>query len=386
MRFSDRFYSSKTTIQMKRIYKKTAVLFLAAALLHSCKLDEYNPSTVSQETAYGNKAGYEGLINACYTDLYYFYGKVDLIGPTEMGTDLWVNTGTSENGLTLYNNTLTTETGTVRVLWSGLYSMINFCNTAIYYADKVQGYNPEELKSKVAEAYFLRAFANFNLVEQFGDVVLRTNSSAIDGADIAPKRSSEKEFYDLIISDLKFACENLPVTQSVRGRAAKKAAYALLSKVYLQRTRLGEKEEYAKLALETAEELINNAGKYQTALYQSDAEESGFSKLWAGKNNKNNTEFLFVEAVDASGGNNPEGWNRGRTRQYYLPDLGGRGAEWGTQEKGVLYGRSNSKTFRPSKWLLTSVFDPNENTPDPRFAETFTYKFYAAKGVTITDA
>lgn len=371
---------------MKNIHSKyiVALSIAMASVFNSCQLDEYNPSSVSLDIAYGNKSGYEGLINACYTDLYYLYGKVDFIGPSEMGTDLWVNYGTSESGLTTYDNNLSTTTGSVKTTWNALYSTVNLCNTAIHYGANVKGYSStDELNTKVAEAYFMRAFSNFNLVELYGNVVLKTTSSATEGVDSKPSRSTEKEFYDLIISDLKFACEHLPYTQDLRGRVAKKAAYALLSKVYLQRTRLGDEQQYAQLALETAQELINNPAKYNCALYTSDATQSGYSKLWDGANNKTNTEFLFVEAIDPASGNNPEGWNRGRTRQYFLPDLGGRGAEWGTQEKSVLYGRSNSKYFKPSKYLLTSVFEPSATTLDTRFAETFTYKFYANSNTTI---
>nr|WP_294895301.1 RagB/SusD family nutrient uptake outer membrane protein [uncultured Pedobacter sp.] len=367
-------------------FKYIVVLAIATATsMNACQLNEYNPSTVSLDIAYKNKEGFDGLINACYTDLYYFHGKIDFIGPSEMGTDLWVNYGTSESGLTTYDNTLSTLTGSTKVVWNGLYSIVNFCNTAIYYGKDVKGYaTQEDLNRKLAEAHFLRAYANFNLVELFGNTLLKTTSSAVDGFNPTPKRNTEKEFYDLIFSDLKFACENLPVTQDLRGRVTKKAAYALLAKAYLQRTRLGDVQEYAQLALTTAQELINNPAKYNCALYTSDATKSGFAKLWAGKNNKTNTEFLFTQAIDPASGNNPEGWNRGRTRQYFLPDLGGRGAEWGTQEKSVLYGRSNSKYFKPSKYLLTSVFEPSATTPDTRFAETFTYKFYANANTTIT--
>lgn len=355
----------------------------------SCKkyIDEYNPGATTIETAYTNKAGYEGLINSVYTDMYYFYGKVDFIGPSEMGTDLWVNYGANDSGFILYDNNLNTQTGTLKTVWGGLYSTINLCNTAIDYSTKVNGYNSQaDIDVKVAEAHFMRAWAYFNLVEQWGAVAMPTTSSALNGIDLAPKRTDEKAIYDLIIADLRFATTNLPANQSLRGRVSKKAAYAMLAKVYLQRTRLGEKEQYAKLALETAEELINNPAKYNCALYTSDANRSGFAKAFDNKNNKANTEFLFIEAIDAVSGLNPEGYNRGRTRQYYLPDLGGRGAEWGTIETTVLYGRSNSKQYKPSKYLLTQIFDPRENTPDTRFANSFTYKFYASADKVINQA
>lgn len=363
-------------------------ILIIASIFSSCqKLDEFNPAALPVEEVYSEKAGLEGAINGCYTDLYFFHGKQDILGPTEGGTDSWVNVGNSEIGLILYNNTLNTTTGTVRVLWNGLYSLVNYCNTAITYSKEVQGYaSQDEINSKVAEAYFIRAYANFNIVEQFGNVTLLKNSAAAGGVELSPVRNNEKEFYDSIIADLKFACQYLPYEQTLRGRVTRKAAYGLLAKVYLQRTRLGEKEQYAQLALQTAEELINNAATYKCGLYISDASRSGFAKLWDGNNNKTNTEFLFLQAVDSKSGLNPEGYNRGRTRQYFLPDLGGRGADWGTRETSILYGRSNSRWFKPTKYLLMDVFEPSETTPDTRFKETFTYKFYANADKTITSA
>ena len=371
---------------MKLSYiKMAASALLLSQLITSCSLKEKNYSTVSLDYSFENKTAYEGLINSCYSDLYFLHGKVDFIAPNEGGTDLWVNTGNTGVGYVLYDHRLNTAEGNAKVVWGSAYSIVNMCNTAILYSKTVKGFETQNaLNATVAQAYFLRAYANFILVEQFGDVVLRTTSSALDGVDNAPKRSSEKEFYDLIIADLKFAVENLPVTQTLRGRATKKAALGFLAKVYLQRTRLGDKDAYAKLALETAEELINNPGKYNANLYQSDNNKSGYSKLWAGENNKNNSEFLFVQAVDHTAGLNPEFWNRGRTRQYYLPDLGGRGAEWGAREGSQLYGRSNSRMLKPSWFLLTQVFEPKETTADTRFSETFNTKYYAASNKTIT--
>lgn len=361
------------------------LLFISIGLFQSCSLDEPNRTTVSLEKSYGEKSGFEGLINSCYENLYFLHGKSDYIAPTEAGTDSWENVSSSGIGFAQYASQLNPDDGSLKVIWGTAYSTINLCNTAIYYAKDVKGYgSTAELNAKLAEAYFLRAYSHFILVEQFGGVVLKTKSAVVEGADNAPVRSTEAQFYDLIIEDLKFACANLPVQQDVRGRAAKKAAYGLLAKVYLQRTRLGEVPKYAQLALDTAEELINNATKYGAALYLSDNTKSGFGKLWDGKNNKNNTEFLFTQGIDHVGGLNPEGWNRGRTRQYYLPDLATRGAEWGTGSTSILYGRANSRLLKPSKYLLTEIFSPVESTADTRFSETFTYKFYSASNKTIT--
>jgi len=365
--------------------KSVIVLMFLVGSMQSCSLEEENLTTISLDKSYTERPGFEGLINSCYENLYYLHGKVDYIAPTEAGTDSWENVSNNGIGYAQYASQLNPDDANIKVIWGTTYATINLCNTAIYYSKEVNGYSSaEEMNAKLAEAYFLRAFSNFILVEQFGGVVLRTKSSLLEGTDNAPVRSSEEEFYDLIIEDLKFACTHLPIQQTLQGRVARKAAYGLLAKVYLQRTRLGEVSEYAKLALETAEELINNAAKYNTALYLSDNTKSGYKKLWEGSNNKNNTEFLFTQGIDP-GGLNPEGFNRGRTRQYYLPDLATRGAEWGAGATSILYGRANSRLLKPSKYLLTEVFSPVESPADTRFAETFTYKFYAATNKTITE-
>jgi hypothetical protein len=248
----------------------------------------------------------------------------------------------------------------------------------------VQGYASEqELNAKLAEAYFLRGWSNWHIVEQFGNVVLRTEPSSVTGPDNNPVRATEAEFYNQIIDDLKFAVNNLPVSQGAdRGRVTKKAAMAMLAKVYLQRTRLNEPEakEYAKLALETAESLINSASTHGIALWESTAEKSGYSQLWDGQNNKTNKEFIFIEANDHEGSKNPDGDNRGRTRQYYEMDLKTVGANWGTTEKNCAwYGRANDRGFRPTKYQLTSIFEPVKDPADTRFEETFFTEYYASK-------
>lgn len=370
---------------MKTIgYKFALGLFLTAGV-SSCSLDEWNPSTVDVETAYKYRDGYESLINYCYDGLYYFYGKIDGIGAMEMGTDLWSNVGNNETGFILYNSNMNPQLGTLNVIWQGMYATVNYCNTAIHFAGQVEDYTDEERNAKVAEAYFLRGWANWHLVEQFGGVSLTTIPSTETGPVNSPTRASEEDFYELIISDLRFAAEHLPVaSQGERGRVTKKAAYAMLAKALLQRTRLGNETEYATQALAAAEELINNAGTYGIALYQSDADQSGFAKLWDGANNKNNTEFLFLEAIDHIDARNPEGWNRGRTRQYYLTDTRTTGAPWGTAESETWSGRSNSRNFKPTKYLLTALFEPVADPADTRFKETFFYEYYNAKWADVT--
>ncbi len=376
---------------MKNIIGKALSAVLCLGMFTGCELDEWNPSTVDLETAYAERDGFESLVNYCYDGYYYLYGKVDGVGAMELGCDLWYSES-YESSFSQYGSGLNTESGTLKTLWNTFYTTINYCNTAIHYAENVTGYSSEaELKAKLGEVYFFRAWANWHLVEQFGGVVLNTTSSAVAGTNSNPVRSSETEFYDLIISDLKYAVDNLPYSQGAdRGRVAKKAALAMLAKVYLQRTRLNETNatEYARLALSTAEELINNQATYNCALYTSDAEKSGYAKVWDGDNNKDNTEFLFLEAIDHEGFKNPESSNRGRTRQFYEMRLQNFTA-WGLAEKNCYwYGRSNNRGLKPTKYLLTTIFEPVKNPADTRFENTFFTEYYNSTwgDVTISQA
>lgn len=365
----------KNILNFKSAFFATLVTLL---MMTSCDIDETNHAFSNTDLTYTTAEGFEGLINYGYNSLYYFYGKIDGIGAQELGTDLWW----SEDYLSAYTNygsELTTEQAQNKVVWNGFYATINYANLAIYYADQVETYTPEQRDAKVAEAHFLRGWSFLQIVEQYGGVVLRTLPSTIDPElENFPTRSTEKEFYDVILSDLEFAAEHLPVNQgSEKGRATKKAALGMLAKAYLQRTRLGDETTYATKALTTAKELIDNQDAYECGLWTSTATKSGYAQLWDGPNNKDNKEFLFLESIDHEGGLNP-GWSgRGRTRQYYLMDLKTVGKEWGTTEKNCYwYGRANSNGLKPTKHLLTEIFPPVKDPADTRFENTFFSEYY----------
>ena len=392
---------------------------LAIGTMTACSIDEVYKTQLDQEVVYNTSEGYKGLINACYENIYYLYGKEDGIPMMEMG-DLWTN-GSSTSGAwkeCVNNYEWNTETGVNKVVWNALYSTIAYCNTAIYYKDKCQNYDSLGIDSKVAEAYFLRGFAYFHVVEQWGGVTLTTTSMAEEGAREYAYRNTEEEFYDQIISDLMFAYNNLPVSQGEeRGRATKYAAAAMLTKAWMQRTRLerdlaenpdGKSKWFSKVTDQpsvkySAKECADSAFKYAELvinnspykLYASDDTSSGSTKEWAGENNKSNQEFICMEAIDHANGYNPEGWNRGRTRQYYMMNLSSQAQEFGISATGIRYGRSNTTRVRPTLWLLNDCFDPKpaegdvvntiytdnktrETTPDTRFGDSFYYKYYIA--------
>jgi len=107
----------------------------------------------------------------------------------------------------------------------------------------------EELKELiVAEAHFLRAFAYFELVKNWGGVPKITEPLSVN--DPKQKRATESEIWELIESDLKMAIQFLPEksdqSASALGRATKGAAKAYLVKAYVYQEKWSEAKVLAE--------------------------------------------------------------------------------------------------------------------------------------------
>ena len=104
--------------------------------LSACSIDEVYKTELDQDAVYSTPAGYNGLVNACYENIYYLYGKLDGNAMMEQG-DIWQN-GSNTGGTwgeCVNNRGWSTEAGVNRVVWNALYSIVAYCNTAIYYKD-----------------------------------------------------------------------------------------------------------------------------------------------------------------------------------------------------------------------------------------------------------
>jgi hypothetical protein len=121
----------------------------------------------------------------------------------------------------------------------GAYPHINNCNIALDQLEKVKpgkfGTDTTFAKNRKAEILFLRAWAYYLVSNQFGDVPLLLSPKREDIGIYYYPKSSITDIYKRIIADLRWAYQNLPATQSDRGRVTKWAAGHLLAKLYLNR-------------------------------------------------------------------------------------------------------------------------------------------------------
>lgn len=178
-------------------------------------------------------------------------------------------------------------------LWNVGFQAIARANTVIKYAPLGDFYqaNEEIGKQYIAEARWMRAYTYFQLTQLFGDLPIYTEPvENADSSVLFKARSSTQEVYDLIIEDLIYANENLPVTwqNTGSGRVTKAGGAFLLGKVYL--TSAGHPLQitanYQK-AIDALKPLADNPGTYDVELLQDWASVFSLS-------NEGNKEIIFA--------------------------------------------------------------------------------------------
>lgn len=143
--------------------------------------------------------------------------------------------------------------------WGSFYTVINYCNTFLYYAPKVVNADPNFSVSKLhtleAEALTLRALSYFYLVRAFQEVPLVLNPSISDSQNYYVGKSSERTILDQIIADLLIAQQYARTDYGKgaynKGRITLDAVNALLADVYLW------DQQYSK-CVETADKVLSD--------------------------------------------------------------------------------------------------------------------------------
>jgi len=375
----------KTNNTKKIIYK--CILALSLTLyITSCRLDEFNPSALSEDNILKNFSGWKSYQSNCYTGLWGSLIGLNYGIVSEVGTDLWTfsyGTHSMYKDLMAYEQ-FTTSNGSVNGVWVYAYGSINDCNKTIRLSTQLADGNAADIKTLVAETQFLRAYYYSVLVTQFGEVPIILDDQA--AKSLTPKRNTVSEVYTQIISDLRFAFKNLPVTpvDNNLARVTKKSALGIMARVYAQGAGEGLTEggkTYWVRAKEVADSLINNKGTYGANLYDD------FSKVFASANNRNNAEVLFtaygLNPYDASydyftGNSKPNFYLHFYPKfddAFGTTDLLKRGVNANTSN--AYYGRCNQQFLAPTKYLI-NCFNAKY---DKRWENTFVTAFANYSGV-----
>jgi hypothetical protein len=120
--------------------------------------------------------------------------------------------------------------------WSGYYILIDRANTVLENVSGIEDMDTEIRERMLGEAYFLRGWSYFMLVQTYGAVPIRTASLAID-ADANKPRESVVNVYNQAIEDFKNAESKLLPRAHAKsgglGRVHRGVAKAFLAKTYL---------------------------------------------------------------------------------------------------------------------------------------------------------
>ncbi len=335
------------------------VLLFSFLVLNSCNkevLDKQPLDIISDSNVWGDKA----LVNAYLTHIYYemsflanesvgngwdgdaFYREFEINEVSDECFPQWRDWNPSTAFRYKYGNL--TISGGLLEYWG--YNTIRTINEFIERVPN-SPFSPEEIKAKVAEARFLRAFCYFAMVKRYGGVPLITKAQQITDPEeeLYPARDKEEAVYDFILSEIDAIASDLPetVTADNLGRASKYAALALKSRAALYAGSIAQfgtvqlngvvgipsaKANTYYQAAYDASDVIMSSSKY--ALYNNDADKAmNFRNIFLVKNN---SEAIFVKRHDNvnnfTGGNGwsidffncprPQAWSRGLYDQAYL--------------------------------------------------------------------
>ena len=352
-----------------------AAVIAMAAMLTGCSdfLEEHNRNDLSTDNGfYDTEAGFESLINSCYTPMRLWGGKVPGIAFGESGTDILAPGGKCDYPtLALYQTDLNGTVGVIAENFDRLYRAINICNTAVAHARTVDA--DADLKNqREGEARFLRSYYYWVIAESFGD----TYWTDQPGQSIVtePKKTPVADIYTHIFEDLDFctaADSKLSKNQADGGRATYWAAKALKARLLLTRaSETGDQQLYEQAYTE-AKDVIDNGpfelNKDFNAVFdmrQLGGEGSGNNEViwyvdYSSENQLYNEEFDDI--IIRSGGNHMH-------LSYCM--------EYDTQpglDRSIEYGRPFVH-YMPTRYLLDLYSDY-----DQRLAATFQTVWYANK-------
>ena len=180
--------------------KKIAVIFSLVLLMSSCLNDflEIEPlNTVSTEIYWKTESDVRAALNAAYVPLKDAY-KIGYLNWYEARSDNFIG---SSGGTNPYQNVcfnkLTAALPSCN--WNNWYKMISVANYAIYYIPKMDNVMAENTRNHLlSEAYFLRAYAYFNLYRIWGDVPLISNPVLKKSDVYKPERATKEKIMELV--------------------------------------------------------------------------------------------------------------------------------------------------------------------------------------------
>ena len=270
-------------------------LLVVCCTLQSCSsfLEEtpYNKITAGNFFTTAKEA--EQGVNGLYFRLRELYRTGYILYMCEAPTDIWKSAQAMDVEFRTW--TIDATSGSVSKLWNNCYISINQANAIIKALENNEIPDLADAKRAqfLGEAKFIRAHFYYHLVQQYGDVELRTEPT--ESLITEAYKTPAAEIWNFIIDELNFCVENLPQEQSVYGRITREAAKHHLARVYLTVKRSDKDVSEAK---RLSEEVIASSAH---SLMNSHKD------LWSTDNIRNSEvlfPILFTQNTELNGSGN----------------------------------------------------------------------------------
>ncbi|MDR2148431.1 MAG: RagB/SusD family nutrient uptake outer membrane protein [Tannerella sp.] len=225
-----------------RTYKLFTLLTGFLFLLNSCSDDflyTVNPNRQTSETFWKSEKDVSAALASAYGPLRtpifgYFGGQFGFGDINGLGDDIFTIPGEEPATWQIISFTNDPNNTDINEMWNLLYRSVYRSNLVIANTPNVSGLTDAQKTAYIAEAKFLRGFANYLLVLNFGAVPLRMEPALTTDLQYIEKSPAE-DVWAAVVQDLTDAAAGLPATRSGAelGRATSGAALAYLGKAYL---------------------------------------------------------------------------------------------------------------------------------------------------------
>ena len=287
-------------------------LFTMTSCHDDLDLNPIDPDMVTENQVFSNPQEAKAALGKIYASL----SLTGQEGPAGQPDIVGIDEGTSQyTRLMFYLNELTTDEAIVgwgdaglpnlhamnwgasnpfiEAMYFRLAQTVSFSNSFIEKAEAL-GEKDAEVKKFIAEARFIRAYAYYNLMDMFANVPLVTKVSLE-----LPKQNNRQEIYTFVETELKDLEVQLAEPKSNEyGRVDKAAAYALLSRLYLnsevyvKQNKYKEAAEYSKKAIESGY-ILNTVDKNGNG--------SAYDELFLADNDTNGAQNENIFAINFDG-------------------------------------------------------------------------------------
>ncbi|MBN8653995.1 MAG: RagB/SusD family nutrient uptake outer membrane protein [Cytophagales bacterium] len=311
---------------MKNIITNLLFVVMALGLFTQCEeqIETTQPDNNPPDLALSKLSNFSQLINSPYDRMQAF----NYLSQYHMlAGDALTDNAKLVNNTGRYVGELVNQNGTHYNYW-GLYAAINDCNIILDRIDTLYkiptqntAANRVTIRTIVAQAYFLRAMAYFDMLRVYGyepnqivnnwdkGVVLRDKPTFdVSTIDKRP-RATVEDGYEFVESDLLKAIDSLAVAGTTIPnspfRPIRAAAHALLARVYLHWGKDAEAITQANLAISTKPAAIRLAtaaeypGMWNTTIANGRLESLFELKITPGSSGSN-ADWSTVDGVNNS--------------------------------------------------------------------------------------